>query len=462
MYLINAYTFRLEEFFDERKPKYAILSHRWEDGEISFQDMKNPKKASKNKGFSKIRKSCEIAIRDGYQYVWVDTCCINKESSAELSEAINSMFQWYKSSAVCYAFLSDVLTHKSDNTVEEEIKSSAWFTRGWTLQELIAPPNVTFYNRRWEYLGTKETLCMLLSSRTGIDRAILSKEVPLFRRSIAQRMSWASKRTTTRVEDIAYCLLGIFDGAMPLLYGEREQAFLRLQEEILKKSHDHSLFAWPIHRENQPGLLADSPAAFAECQYIVSTPSSNTLMVRRGYLGPRYVEKPYSMTNRGLSIQMIAVQLEPDTYMVRLKCGVEASIEPHEERGLGMYMRKLCDDDQYARVMYKGKTFARISYDFWEQVEIKYGTPERSTMTTPVGVIAMNVPQIFDNSIAAFYKNASATFSINPRGIFYSDLDGPRFVVSANQWSPELRLLTVKPGEMGIIDLVDTSETKNF
>ena len=463
MYLINVHTFELEEFFEAQRPKYAILSHRWEDGEVSFRDIKNLEMASAKKGFSKIRASCEIAIQDGYRYVWIDTCCINKESSAELSEAINSMFQWYKSSAVCYTFLSDVTARKNGDTVEQEIKASAWFTRGWTLQELIAPLDVTFYNRRWEYLGTKETLCTLLTSCTGIDRAILSKEVPLYRRSIAQRMSWASKRTTTRVEDIAYCLLGIFDVAMPLLYGEREQAFLRLQEEILKKTHDHSLFAWPIHREHQPGLLADSPAAFAEFQHIVGRHSPSTSTVRRGYLGRKYVEKPYSMTNRGLSIQMMAIQIEPDTYMVRLKCVAKSSIQQRpEEQGLAMYMRKLYDDDQYARVKYKGETFARVSNDRWEQAEIKAGTPERSTMTTPVGIIEMNVPQTFDYGIAAFYKNASAAFSINPRGVLYSDRGRPRFTVSASGWLPEPRLMSVKPGAMGIIDVVDLSEAKEY
>ena len=208
------------------------------------------------------------AIREGYQYAWVDTCCINKESSAELSEAINSMYHWYRASAVCYTFLSDVRGTVPENAIAGEIESSAWFTRGWALQELLAPRNMVFYNQDWEYLGTKRTLSRLLTYRTGIDEAILSKQEPFSRRSIAQRMSWASRRTTTRIEDTAYCLLGIFDVNMPLLYGEREKAFLRLQEEITKKSTDHSLFAWPIHRDSQTGLLADSPAAFESCRYI--------------------------------------------------------------------------------------------------------------------------------------------------------------------------------------------------
>ncbi|OBT47876.1 hypothetical protein VE00_01546 [Pseudogymnoascus sp. WSF 3629] len=144
-----------------------------------------------------------------------------------------------------------------------EIGSSKWFTRGWTLQELVAPRHVVFYNQQWEFLGTKETLSKLLSSQTHIDEAILNGESPS-NRTIAQRMSWASHRVTTRVEDSAYCLLGIFDVYMPMLYGEGKRAFLRLQEEIIKRSDDYTIFAWPIRLDDQPGLLADSPAAFAD------------------------------------------------------------------------------------------------------------------------------------------------------------------------------------------------------
>ena len=243
MRLVNSHTLRLEEVQDENAKKYAILSHRWEADEVSFQDMQDPVMASNKKGFMKIQKSCEHALKVGIEYVWVDTCCINKGSSAELSEAINSIYRWYKASIFCYALLSDVDCDSSDaETTEQQVKSSLWFTRGWTLQELLAPREIVFYNCKWEVLGTKQTLSQILTLRTGIDEGILGGE-PLSRRSIAQRMSWASQRATTRIEDTAYCLLGIFDVNMPMLYGEGEKAFLRLQEEIIKQSDDHSIFA---------------------------------------------------------------------------------------------------------------------------------------------------------------------------------------------------------------------------
>ena len=214
---------------------YAILSHRWEEEEVSFQDMQNPILASKKKGFTKIRNACEKGLKHEFTHIWIDTCCINKDSSAELSEAINCMYRWYEASVICFAFLSDVNT-------TARMESSIWFTRGWTLQELIAPREVVFFDHEWNSLGSKEYLYEDLSRWTSIDRDILRGQ-PLSRYSVAQRMSWASKRVTTRLEDQAYYLLGIFGVNMPMLYGEREKAFLRLQEEIIKQSDDHTIFA---------------------------------------------------------------------------------------------------------------------------------------------------------------------------------------------------------------------------
>lgn len=174
-----------------------------------------------------------------------DRCCINKNSSAELSEAINSMFSWYKNAQVCYAYLSDVGIVTSLQQKQTDIKKSRWFTRGWTLQELLAPSSVVFFSNDWQSLGTKAELSDLLSDITDIDVDIL-RGLDLGFASVAQKMSWASARHTTRVEDVAYCLLGIFNVNMPLLYGEGNKAFHRLQEEILKGSNDLSLFAWGI------------------------------------------------------------------------------------------------------------------------------------------------------------------------------------------------------------------------
>lgn len=162
---------------------------------------------------------------------------IDKTSSTELSEAINSMFKWYQRSAVCYAYLVDVHS-KNDFT------KSRWWNRGWTLQELIAPCSVVFFSSEWDCIGDKSILVSDISKRSRISVDVLLNPNEVSKSSGAQRMAWAANRKTTRSEDIAYCLLGIFDINMPLLYGEGRQAFKRLQEEIIRTKQDQSLLAW--------------------------------------------------------------------------------------------------------------------------------------------------------------------------------------------------------------------------
>ncbi|OBT94247.1 hypothetical protein VE01_07792 [Pseudogymnoascus verrucosus] len=416
---------------------------------VSFQDMQNLALASNMKGFGKIRKSCEQAVRDGYSYVWVDTCCINKESSAELSEAINSMFRWYKASAVCYVFLSDVHTITlSGGTMMPEIGSSRWFTRGWTLQELVAPQHVVFYSQQWEFLGTKQTLSKLLSSQTHIDEAILNGESPS-NRTIAQRMSWASHRVTTRVEDTAYCLLGIFDVYMPMLYGEGKRAFLRLQEEIIKRSDDYTIFAWPIRLDDQPGLLADSPAAFADCQHIRS-------------ITTRKVNAPFSITNRGLSIKLMATPFALDTYVVALNC-VNGQLvtdgSPVGSYRLGIFLRRLNEDDQYARVNQNGNTFVQLKALAWDQEVLKHLNTKR-----PAQEIEINVRQQVAETDKNVYKDR-----INGFHIFSEFLEPPadgrdHFSISAFSWHPEERIVVVmKPGDFGTMGFLDFGvQGRNF
>ncbi|KAK1530337.1 uncharacterized protein CCOS01_05440 [Colletotrichum costaricense] len=272
MWLINVDTLQLEEFIEPDFP-YAILSHTWASEEVSFQELKNQRDDNvwRKSGYHKIYNTCRVAKSLDLGYVWVDTCCIDKASSAELSEAINSMFRWYNRSWICFAYLSDVNDLAGSATLLENLRASRWFTRGWTLQELIAPKVVTFYNASWQLLGSKDTLSPFLSSITGIDEAILIGKAPLLKVPVATRMSWASKRQTTRTEDSAYCLLGIFDINMPLLYGEGEKAFARLQSEILQETNDLSLLAWtssatdPERQEKYSGLLAKSPSNFIAC-----------------------------------------------------------------------------------------------------------------------------------------------------------------------------------------------------
>ncbi|KAK1719316.1 heterokaryon incompatibility protein-domain-containing protein [Colletotrichum acutatum] len=275
MWLINVNTFELEDFIEPDFP-YAILSHTWGSEEVSFRELKYQRDDNvwRKACYLKIYNTCRVAKSLDLGYVWVDTCCIDKTSSAELSEAINSMFRWYNRSWVCFAYLSDMDDLSSSATFLESLADSRWFIRGWTLQELLAPKVVTFYNASWQLLGSKETLSTLLSSITGIDEAILIGKAPLLKIPVATRMSWASKRQTTRIEDSAYCLLGIFGINMPLLYGEGEKAFARLQSEILQETNDLSLLAWtstvsdPERREEYSGLLAKSPSDFLVCSKI--------------------------------------------------------------------------------------------------------------------------------------------------------------------------------------------------
>ncbi|KAH9204497.1 heterokaryon incompatibility protein-domain-containing protein, partial [Leptodontidium sp. 2 PMI_412] len=244
MRLINCSTLQLEDFIGRDIPAYAILSHTWGRAEVSFAELNSAAASTKSKdGYKKITFTCEQAIEDNLQYAWVDTCCIDKSSSAELSEAINSMFQWYQRSTVCYAYLSDV-------TLEEfqtEFVPSRWFTRSWTLQELLAPDHVTFFDQSWKRLGTKIKHAAWISQFTRIDEEALSGYGDDYSFDLvcaARRMSWASHREASRVEDAAYALLGIFYINMPLLYSEGSMAFIRLQEEIFKRSGDQSLLAW--------------------------------------------------------------------------------------------------------------------------------------------------------------------------------------------------------------------------
>ncbi|KAH7063821.1 heterokaryon incompatibility protein-domain-containing protein [Paraphoma chrysanthemicola] len=264
MRLINTTTLVVEEFNPHNVPPYAILSHTWEEEEMSLQEMRSTRFSTK-KGFAKIKRCCVQAAEDGFTHCWIDTCCIDKTSSAELSEAINSMFQWYQESSICYALLSDCFDDCKvwNARTVRHFADSRWWTRGWTLQELLAPKVVEFYNTEWRRIGSRNSLRKHVSFASGIDEEILGgKDINTC--NVAVRMSWAAKRQTTRVEDQAYCLMGLFDVNMPLLYGEGVRAFARLQEEILRVTEDYSLFLWQMHPERSSScLFADSPADFS-------------------------------------------------------------------------------------------------------------------------------------------------------------------------------------------------------
>jgi hypothetical protein len=262
MRLLNVRTFTLHTFYGDNIPPYAILSHTWlrDDEEVIFASITSAPPSNSYQGSwrdlpgaKKIVYLCNQAADDGLDYAWADTCCIDKTNSVELSEAINSMFKWYQRSRTCYAYLADV--DKSDGG---QITQSRWWDRAWTLQELVAPVVMHFYDKHWQSLGTKEDLLDLVSLKSGVDHETLKQPDTMYVKSVAQRMSWAAHREATRLEDRAYSLLGIFDVNLSMQYGEGSLAFKRLQEMILQKSNDQTLFAWgfsPRIIEETTGLL---------------------------------------------------------------------------------------------------------------------------------------------------------------------------------------------------------------
>lgn len=301
MWLIDSANLSLVEVADSSTVEYAILSHTWgkDEEEVGFEEFMTQTATSK-RGWEKIQKTCSLAMADNYGFVWCDTCCINKSSSAELTEAINSMFRWYANSGICYVYLADYDQSKPGST----IGAARWFTRGWTLQELIAPTQVRFFDASWAEVGTKSSLCNEISEITGIEQKVLQAsegsnlddilgQVP-----VARRMAWAAGRQTTRVEDIAYCLLGLFGVNLPLLYGSGERAFIRLQEEIIKDSNDLSLFAWRSARNTSSnssgggfsGVFASHPGSFRE--------SRNLAMSSHLIFDPEF-----TLTNKGIRIE---------------------------------------------------------------------------------------------------------------------------------------------------------------
>ncbi|KAI3325784.1 hypothetical protein HD806DRAFT_491211 [Xylariaceae sp. AK1471] len=362
MRLLHVHTLKLTDFSTQKAPKYAILSHCWRYGlnEILYEDVEYSEpqiwQNKKEQAATKVINTCAVACEFGYDYVWIDTCCIDKRSSSELSEAINSMFLWYRQAGKCFAFLDDV--HGFD-----DLGSSRWFTRGWTLQELIAPDNVWFYNKDWAFISDRFSMVEELSAITGIDEVVLRHghepelvnwashdyrdygmgeyQCPcgincydsdrlrglLDTLSIATIMSWAAKRTTSREEDTAYCLMGLFDINMPLLYGERGKAFIRLQEEIIQRTNDQSILTWVSLNEAIDWFeyrdLASSPANFLPLgikkQWSLNDPAHGNSAVPH-----------MNITKEGLEVDLLLYPMadgfsftnEQESYLAVLDCTV--------------------------------------------------------------------------------------------------------------------------------------------
>lgn len=298
MRLVNVHTLKLHEFFEGSIPPYAILSHRWTDEELTFKDLAKNRADVESKGFKKLLGACRIAANYKFDYVWMDTCCIDKRSSAELSESINSMFQWYRKAEMCLAYLEDV--HAGPGSKYQFIKS-VWFTRAWTLQELLAPRCLYFFDHQWTAFGSKCDLGKLVSGITQMPVAVIMGSTEISQYSVATRMSWASRRHATRPEDVAYSLLGIFDIDMPLLYGEGTKAFQRLQHEILRNFTEPTILCWGTNNYDwsEHHLLARSPADFRASGPIVN----DTCHASRN-----------SITNMGLEVRMRAIRWDLSTW----------------------------------------------------------------------------------------------------------------------------------------------------
>ncbi|KAK1728283.1 uncharacterized protein BDZ83DRAFT_609770 [Colletotrichum acutatum] len=342
MRLINTATLELEEFDRVRTPLYAILSHTWEDGEVSFQEWSHRETRTGKKGFLKIESFCRLASRYGYTHAWVDTNCIDKRSSAELSEAINSMFAWYKGAAICYVYMADVSASKENRALDSQFLNSKWFTRGWTLQELIAPRRINFYAQDWRLIGTKQSLLDAIHRATAIDIKCLLGDTAPSEFSIAKIMSWAAGRVTTRLEDQAYCLLGLFDVNMPLIYGEGDKAFQRLQQEIIRISDDQSVFVCDIPSLSMTAPLAPSPSLFSK--------SANVRSWSRLAAPTATIPPFHTVTNAGLSISLPLIQtLSPEFVLGVLSC---TTVEEYPRSSVCLPLSSHISDyrHQYTRV----------------------------------------------------------------------------------------------------------------
>jgi len=370
MRLLNSKSKELE-YFTIQFPQYAILSHRWREEEVTFQDLSRSDVRSL-KGYRKLSGACDMASRLGFQYVWIDTCCIDKSSSSELSEAINSMYEWYKNAGICLAYLDDVSKSNWDNDGDKSFRKSVWFLRGWTLQELIAPQEVLFVTEKWEVFGTKTSLVSKINDITRIDEQVLLTGA-LDGISVAQKMFWAKNRKTTRIEDEAYSLMGIFGIYMPTIYGEGRNAFVRLQEEILKKSDDQSIFAWgellsslfpsDYNSGKDTGLLAPSPSSFSKSDGIRPV-SGNRL---EDIWGTRNPDAEFTITNHGIRIRL-PVKLVSKTnniYIAYLAC------EDEDGHGLFAVLLQQLDGNRYTRVSDYETPFLAVPYSSLELSEIQ-------------------------------------------------------------------------------------------
>ncbi|OAP58291.1 hypothetical protein AYL99_07381 [Fonsecaea erecta] len=411
MRLLNTKDIIIESFPSPARPKipdYVILSHRWRDQEISFQDIEHRKAGDSTadlegiEGYDKILHCCREARNVGFEYVWIDTCCINKNDQVELTEALNSMFHWYRRAQVCYAYMSDVESDEDPLAEGSKFRESKWFTRGWTLQELVAPQYVIFFDRHWKEIGTKSSFQDLITKITGIPAQVLltnsAGDI-----SVAQRMSWAANRQTARTEDLAYCLLGLFNVNMPMVYGEGYNAFRRLQLEFMKVSDDQTIFAWSDSGGDR-GLLARSPEDFRHCADV-----------------RRYGDSPaFAVTNKGINLKLPLIPQPDGTFLGVLSCQRKQGYVYPDRYPLGIYLSR--PDEKYP------SSYVRVHSSRIEEIREDVSSYERTEVyvreADPTGLDVSNWMQ--PESEYRFF------FSIKQRGhalpeVEYTDLETGSF-----------------------------------
>ena len=330
---------QMQEFIDRPSFPFAILSHTWGNEEVNFQAFNNVATRTAAKGWTKIEQTCREAKRCGFDYVWIDSCCIDKTNNAELSESINSMFQWYSEAELCLVYLDDFDANVTASDRDAMLRQTRCFSRGWTLQEIVAARAANFYDGAWNQFGTRSSLRDELTSITKIDANIffpsqnpytvgirdLLDAIP-----VGRRMAWAVSRKTTRPEDMAYCLIGLFGVSMPMLYGEGgEQAFIRLQEEIIRDKNDLSLFAWRARDSStHRGILAHSPDEFAGLSSLEFEQDIK-------------FNPDFSMSNKGLRINTFLRPLDAEsrTVVMPLHCYDEGAKGEKMPPQFGVYLQ---------------------------------------------------------------------------------------------------------------------------
>jgi hypothetical protein len=307
----------------KKELKYATLSHRWlpdKQEPLHHQILKEQMEVPDDHkpGWEKLQRFCRTA-KDVHncEFAWSDTCCIDKTSSSELEESIRSMFRWYRNSHVCIALLSETADLAALQLQEKgesgEKAVDAWFERGWTLQELLAPSQIKFYGANWKPLiqgstndrdnRDSQVIMEKISTLTDIDMDDLKSFTPGIDR-VPEKMLWASRRRTTRIEDIAYCLIGIFDISIMIAYGEGKRAFFRLMEEIIKRYGKWDVFLWSGRCSRYNAALPDTPHSYA----------AGCIKTLRNAVeqAPSYEigDRRFVLTNHGLEIRVLLLAVE--------------------------------------------------------------------------------------------------------------------------------------------------------